>query len=74
MSRTSIEGKKILITGGAKDLGGLVSRDLAERGAKGIAIHHHGDSSREDAEALYLQDGGFRGMIACNARNPGSIC
>ncbi|MGK7752269.1 MULTISPECIES: SDR family oxidoreductase [unclassified Roseovarius] len=51
MSRTCIEGKNILITGGAKNLGGLISRDLAERGAKGVAIHHHGDNSRNDAEA-----------------------
>lgn len=51
MSRTSIEGRNVLITGGAKNLGGLIARDLAERGAKGIAIHHHSDSSRSDAEA-----------------------
>ena len=49
--RTSIEGKHVLVTGGANNLGGLISRDLAERGAAGVAIHHHSDNSRPDAEA-----------------------
>ncbi|MCB2055642.1 MAG: SDR family oxidoreductase [Geminicoccaceae bacterium] len=49
MSRTSIEGRNVLVTGGAKNLGGLISRDLAERGAAGIAIHHHDEKSRDAA-------------------------
>ena len=47
----SIEGRTVLIAGGAKNLGGLLARDLAGQGAAGIAIHHHSDSSRDDAEA-----------------------
>lgn len=56
MSKHSIEGKTVLIAGGAKNLGGLIARDLAANGAKAIAIHYNSDSSRaaaeETAEAL----------------------
>lgn len=50
MSRHSIEGKTVLITGGAKNLGGLLARDFAKHGAKGVAIHYNSDSSRNAAE------------------------
>lgn len=48
---TSLENKNVLITGGAKNLGGLLARDLAAHGVAGIAIHHHDEKSRSDAEA-----------------------
>ena len=47
----SIEGKVALIAGGAKNLGGLIAKDLAAHGARAVAIHHHGASSRAEAEA-----------------------
>lgn len=50
MSRNSIQGKTVLITGGAKNLGGLLARDLAQSGAKAVAIHYNSDSSKADAE------------------------
>src|SRR5574337_38565 len=37
MTKRSIEGKTVLIAGGAKNLGGLLARDLAQHGAKAIA-------------------------------------
>jgi len=46
----TIKGKFIVIGGGAKNLGGLIARDLAQHGAAGIAIHYNSDSSRTDAE------------------------
>ncbi|GAJ30583.1 SDR family oxidoreductase [Acidomonas methanolica] len=46
----SIKGKSVLITGGAKNLGALVARDLAAHGAKAIAIHYNSDATRPDAE------------------------
>ncbi|QCE35732.1 SDR family oxidoreductase [Acetobacteraceae bacterium] len=46
----AIEGKVALITGGAKNLGGLLAIDLAKHGAKAIAIHYHSDESRKEAE------------------------
>ena len=35
----SVKGKTVLIAGGAKNLGGLIARDLAAHGARAIAIH-----------------------------------
>ncbi|EHH68234.1 SDR family oxidoreductase [Gluconobacter morbifer] len=50
MINHDIKGKTALITGGAKNLGGLIARDLASHGAAAIAIHYNSDSTREDAE------------------------
>jgi len=47
----SIEGKVVLIAGGAKNLGGLIARDLAGQGAKAVAIHYNSAATRADAEA-----------------------
>ena len=46
-----LEGKTVLIAGGAKNLGGLIARDLAAHGAGAIAVHHHDESSLEAAAA-----------------------
>lgn len=46
----SIEGKVVLIGGGAKNLGGLIARDFAEHGAEAIVIHYHSESSKTAAE------------------------
>ncbi|CAM3956383.1 SDR family oxidoreductase [Bordetella tumulicola] len=51
MADHSIQGKVVLIAGGAKNLGGLVARDLAQQGAKAVAIHYNSEASRADAEA-----------------------
>lgn len=50
MAKHSIKGKTVLIAGGAKNLGGLIARDLAEQGARAIAIHYHSDSSQAQAQ------------------------
>ncbi len=50
MNNHSITGKTVLITGGAKNLGGLIARDLARHGAAAIAIHYNSDSSKADAD------------------------
>lgn len=49
MSRNDLHGKVVLITGGAKNLGGLLSRNFAVKGAK-LAIHYNSDSTKADAE------------------------
>ena len=46
----SIQGKVVLIAGGAKNLGGLLALDLAQHGAKAVVVHYNSDSSRADAE------------------------
>lgn len=51
MTNHSIKGKTVLIAGGAKNLGGLIARDLAKHGAKAIAVHYNSESSRPEAEA-----------------------
>ena len=50
MSRNSIQGKVALIAGGAKNLGGLIARDLAERGAKAVVIHYNSAASKAEAD------------------------
>ena len=47
----SISGKVVLITGGAKNLGGLIARDLAAQGASAIAIHYNSAASKTEADA-----------------------
>ncbi|WP_316804452.1 SDR family oxidoreductase [Pedobacter nototheniae] len=49
MTKNNVNGKVVLIAGGAKNLGGLLSRDFAAKGAK-VAIHYNSDSTKADAE------------------------
>lgn len=49
MSRNDLNGKVVLIAGGAKNLGGLLSRNFAAKGAK-VAVHYNSDSTKADAE------------------------
>jgi NAD(P)-dependent dehydrogenase (short-subunit alcohol dehydrogenase family) len=50
MADHSLTGKIALIAGGAKNLGGLIARDLAAHGIGGIAIHYNSDATRGAAE------------------------
>ena len=50
MTTHSIDGKTVIIAGGAKNLGGLIARDLAAHGAAAVAVHYNSDASRGDAE------------------------
>ncbi|TDX87256.1 hypothetical protein [Epilithonimonas xixisoli] len=45
----NVKGKVVLIAGGGKNLGGLLSRDFAAKGAK-LAIHYNSESSRTESE------------------------
>lgn len=51
MADHGIKGKVALIAGGAKNLGGLLARDLAQQGAKAVAIHYNSAATRKDADA-----------------------
>lgn len=51
MTSHSIDGKTVLIAGGAKNLGGLVARDLAAHGARAIAVHYNSAATKADADA-----------------------
>lgn len=50
MADHAIKGKTVIIAGGAKNLGGLIARDLAAHGAKAIAIHYNTSSSKAEAD------------------------
>ncbi|SDP33477.1 SDR family oxidoreductase [Phyllobacterium sp. OV277] len=50
MADHSIKGKTVIIAGGAKNLGGLIARDLAKHGAKAIAIHYNSAATKADAQ------------------------
>lgn len=50
MTTNGIEGKVAIIAGGAKNLGGLIARDLAAHGAKAVAIHYNSAAAAGDAE------------------------
>lgn len=49
MASNEVKGKVVLIAGGAKNLGGLLSRDFAAKGAK-LVIHYNSESTKGDAE------------------------
>jgi NAD(P)-dependent dehydrogenase (short-subunit alcohol dehydrogenase family) len=50
MSDHTLNGKVVIVGAGAKNLGGLISRDFAKEGAR-IVVHYHSDATRSDAEA-----------------------
>lgn len=51
MADHGISGKKVLIAGGAKNLGGLIARDLAGQGAAAVAVHYNSPSAKAEADA-----------------------
>ena len=64
MSEHTLSGKNVLIAGGAKNLGGLIARQVAAAGAN-VAIHYNSDSSRSDAEQTLaaVEAAGGKGAI-----------
>ncbi|MBN8911685.1 MAG: SDR family oxidoreductase [Rhizobiales bacterium] len=51
MADHGIKGKTAIIAGGAKNLGGLIARDLAAQGAKAVAVHYNSAASKPEADA-----------------------
>lgn len=49
MATNDVKGKVVLIAGGGKNLGGLLSRNFAAMGAK-LVIHYNSASTKADAE------------------------
>ncbi|MEL5413937.1 SDR family oxidoreductase [Serratia sp. IR-2025] len=64
MANHSIKGKIVLIAGGAKNLGGLIARDLAEQGAKAVVIHYNSAASKAEADKTVaaIQAAGAQGV------------
>ena len=50
MSDHSLHGKTVLIAGGAKNLGGLIARDLADQSVKAIAVHYNSEATKPAAD------------------------
>lgn len=46
----TIKGKTAIVGGGAKNLGGLICRDLAAAGAKAIIVHFNSDATKAAAD------------------------
>lgn len=75
MERNNLNGKVVLIAGGAKNLGGLLSRDFAAKGAK-VVIHYNSDSTKEDAEntlADIVNSGGEAFIFQADLTKVGNI-
>jgi NAD(P)-dependent dehydrogenase (short-subunit alcohol dehydrogenase family) len=51
MADHGIQGKTVIIAGGAKNLGGLIARDLAQQGARAVAVHYNSAGTKADADA-----------------------
>ena len=49
MAKIDLKDKVVLIAGGAKNLGGLISREVAQKGAK-VVVHFNSDSTKAAAE------------------------
>ena len=64
MNAHTLNGKVVLIAGGAKNLGGLIATDLARHGAKAVVVHYNSASSRADAEKTVaaIEQAGARGV------------
>jgi NAD(P)-dependent dehydrogenase (short-subunit alcohol dehydrogenase family) len=64
MADHSIRGKTVIIAGGAKNLGGLIARDLASHGAKAVAIHYNSAGAKADADATVaaIKSAGVEGV------------
>lgn len=50
MSSHTLQRKVVVVGAGAKNLGGLISRELAKGGAN-VVVHYNSDATRRDAEA-----------------------
>ena len=47
---TNMTDRVAIVAGGAKNLGGLISREFAERGAKAVVVHYNSDKTKADAD------------------------
>lgn len=61
----SLQGKTVLIAGGAKNLGALVARELAKLGAPNFVLHYHSTSDKAKGEELVkeLEKAGSKAVL-----------
>uniref|UniRef100_A0A060TAG7 ARAD1D19030p n=1 Tax=Blastobotrys adeninivorans TaxID=409370 RepID=A0A060TAG7_BLAAD len=54
---TDLKGKTVVITGGVKNLGALIARDLAKLGSPNFVLHYHSSSDKAKGEELVKELG-----------------
>lgn len=64
MCGNTLSGKTVLVGAGAKNLGGLISRSAAERGAN-VVVHYHSDATEPDAQetAKAVEEAGSEALV-----------
>lgn len=64
MTERTLTGKTAVVAAGAKNLGGLISRQLADLGAN-IVVHYHSASSKAEADETLaaVQQAGVSGIV-----------
>ena len=75
MSSHTLTGKNVLIAGGGKNLGGLISRLAADAGAN-VAVHYNSESTRTEAEATaetVRRAGGTAVVLSGDLTDPANI-
>lgn len=75
MARNDLNGKVVLIAGGAKNLGGLLSKSVASKGAK-VVIHYNSDKTKAEAEqtlADIKNNGGEAILVQADLTNIANI-
>lgn len=75
MTERTLKDKVVIVAGGAKNLGGLISRDFAKQGAK-VVIHYHSDAAKRDADetlAAIKQDGGEAAIFQAELSQPSNL-
>ena len=75
MSRNDLNGKVVLIAGGAKNLGGLLSKNVASKGTK-VVIHYNSDKTKAEAEqtlADIKNNGGEAILVQADLTNVANI-
>ncbi|WP_424468055.1 SDR family oxidoreductase [Pseudoclavibacter helvolus] len=75
MTTHTLEGKNVLVAAGAKNLGGLISRQAAEAGAN-VAIHYNSEDTRPQAEetlAAVRAAGGKGVILSGDLTVPGNV-
>ncbi len=75
MARNDLNGKVVLIAGGAKNLGGLLSKSVASKGAK-VVIHYNSDKTKAEAEQTLAEiknNGGEAILVQADLTNVANI-
>ncbi|WP_339709322.1 SDR family oxidoreductase [uncultured Kriegella sp.] len=64
MAKIDLRNKVVLVAGGAKNLGGLISREVAKHGSD-VVVHYNSDSTKQAAEETLkaVQDLGRKAIL-----------